>query len=64
MTSQKLIKIGNSTGIILPAKYLNALSLKIGDTLTLELGGDQITLTVENAHQLSLLNASKSQPQK
>ena len=60
MSTQKIIKIGNSLGLILPSKYINALSLKVGDSIKLSLDSNQITLLVEDSHQLSLLQSAKS----
>lgn len=60
MTVQKIIKVGNSLGIILPSKYLQALSLKKGDSLSLALDANQIICSIEDQHQLSLLQTTVS----
>ena len=61
MSVQKIIQVGNSLGVILPSKYLQALSLKKGDTLKISLDADKIICTIEDQHQLNLLQASQSQ---
>lgn len=61
MSVQKIIKVGNSLGIILPSKYLQSLSLKKGDSLKISLNSNQIIFTIEDQHQLSLLQPSNPQ---
>lgn len=40
----KVVKIGNSAGMVLPKDLLNRLGVSIGDTLTASLDDDGVTL--------------------
>ena len=55
MTSQKIIKVGNSLGITLPSKYVKALSIKPGDSVEVSMDtANTIILSFVDNHQLSL----------
>ena len=59
MSSTKLRKIGNSTGITLPKEVLDKLGLKEGDTLSIILTSDGIQLTPYNPDFEKALQAYK-----
>lgn len=47
-TSLKLVKIGNSTGVILPKELLARLRVELGDTLYASESPDGVRLTASN----------------
>lgn len=47
-TSLKLVKIGNSTGVILPKELLARLRVELGDTLYATESPDGVRLTASN----------------
>ncbi len=52
---QKLIKIGNSTGIIIPQALLKQADLRIGDTLVIEKGfGKEFIVRRKNSNTSSI----------
>lgn len=44
LLSLKLVKIGNSTGMVLPKELLSRLGVQVGDTLNATVDGDQILI--------------------
>ncbi len=50
---QKLTKIGNSVGVILPKALLDSLNLKLGNELYIETVQDKIILEKEAATSIS-----------
>ncbi|OGD81430.1 hypothetical protein A2572_01685 [Candidatus Collierbacteria bacterium RIFOXYD1_FULL_40_9] len=66
MSKQKVIRIGNSLGITLPAKFVERLSLRVGDQVKLVFH-DESSLILEfpDSSQLSLMSTAKqSDPKK
>lgn len=68
MPIQKILKVGNSLGVTLPANFVKNLSLKPGDSVevTQEIG-NSLTFNFIDSHQLSLgLNqpARRGEPKK
>ena len=59
MSSAKLRKIGNSTGVTLPKEVLDKLGLKEGDTLNIVLTSKGIELTPSNPNFELALQAYK-----
>ncbi len=58
MPKQKIIKIGNSLGITLPARFIQSLSLKVGDKVELTQEDDtSLVVRFPNSSQLSLLSS-------
>ncbi len=55
MSSQKIIKVGNSLGITLPSNLVHSLSIKPGDSVELQ-QETPTTVTVRfiDSHQLAL----------
>jgi len=52
----KIIKVGNSLAVTLPANFVRALALKVSDTVEVSCNFDQsITYTFPNSQQLTLL---------
>ncbi len=45
LMSLKLVKIGNSTGVVLPKELLTRLGVQAGDTLNANFDGDGILIT-------------------
>lgn len=66
MAIQKILKVGNSLGVTLPAKLVRDLSLKQGDRVDLIQGlNNSLTLTFLDNHQLTLgLKSSNTQNKK
>ncbi len=57
MPKQKIIKIGNSLGITLPARFIQNLSLKAGDRVAVTQNNDNsLIINFPDNSQLSLLN--------
>ena len=50
---QKLTKIGNSVGLILPKQLLNSLKLKVGSEIYLEQVQDKVILEKEPTNSVS-----------
>ena len=59
MPKQKIIRIGNSLGITLPSKFIERLSLKVGDQVKLVFH-DESSLILEfpDSSQLSLMSST------
>ena len=58
MPKQKIIKIGNSLGVTLPARFIQNLSLKVGDKVELSQTDDNsLLLHFLNNPQLSHLSS-------
>ncbi len=57
MPKQKIIRIGNSLGVTLPSKFVERLSLKVGDQVKLVFH-DESSLLLEfpDSSQLSLMS--------
>lgn len=57
MPKQKIIRIGNSLGVTLPSKFIERLSLKVGDQVKLVFH-DETSLLLEfpDSSQLSLMS--------
>jgi antitoxin component of MazEF toxin-antitoxin module len=66
MSIQKILKIGNSLGITLPARLVKNLSLRPGDRVEVAQDlNNALTLVFLDNHQLSLdLTSSKNLPKK
>lgn len=45
LMSLKLVKVGNSTGVVLPKELLARLGVGPGDTLNASMGEDAVTIT-------------------
>jgi len=64
MSTQKIIKVGNSLGITLPSVLVKTLSLKTGDAVEVLLdSGNALQVSFPDSHQLSL-GLSKTKPRK
>ena len=50
---QKLTKIGNSVGLVLPKQLLNSLKLKVGNEIYLEQIQDKVILEKEPSNSVS-----------
>ncbi len=62
MQKQKIIRIGNSLGVTLPSRFLERLSLKVGDKVILNYHTDQsLILEFPDNSQLSLLSVNTDQ---
>ncbi len=51
--SQKLTKIGNSAGIIIPSQILENLGISIGTPLFVEQVQDKLLIAKEDSHSIS-----------
>ncbi len=62
MPKQKIIRIGNSLGLTLPSRFVQNLSLKIGDSIDLKYhSDDSLILSFPDNSQLTLLpNSTKN----
>lgn len=59
MPKQKIIRIGNSLGLTLPSRFVQNLSLKIGDRVDLKYHTeDSLVLSFPDNSQLTLLSNS------
>lgn len=56
MSKQKLIKTGNSAAVTVPAEFVDALCLRVGDSVEAELNYEtgEITYKFPNDRQLKL----------
>lgn len=63
MPKQKIIRIGNSLGVTLPSKFIERLSLKVGDQVKLVFR-DESSLILEfpDSSQLSLMSTTPENP--
>lgn len=63
MPKQKIIRIGNSLGVTLPSKFIERLSLKVGDQVKLVFH-DETSLLLEfpDSSQLSLMSTKPENP--
>lgn len=63
MSKQKIIRIGNSLGVTLPSKFIERLSLKVGDQVKLVFH-DETSLLLEfpDSSQLSLMSTKPENP--
>jgi antitoxin component of MazEF toxin-antitoxin module len=54
--SQKIMKVGNSVGVTVPAKFVKSVGIKVGDTVQVKtvLETGQVIYTFKGAKQLSL----------
>lgn len=66
MAIQKILKVGNSLGVTLPANFVKNLSLKPGDSVeVVQDVGNSLNFTFIDSHQLSLgLNQPKKTAKK
>lgn len=57
MATKKILKVGNSLAVIIPAEIIQSLSLKVGDRVKLNVDTkkSKLTLTFPGARQLPLL---------
>ena len=62
MSTQKILKVGNSLGVTLPSSVVKKLSLKAGDTIEVLQDSSSIILNLLDSHQLSLELPKTSQP--
>lgn len=55
---QKVIKVGNSIGVTVPAKFVKSVGIKAGDNVKVKpvLEKNQVIYTFRGAKQLSLTN--------
>jgi len=53
---QKVMKVGNSVGVTVPAKFVKSVGIRVGDTVKVKtvLETGQIIYTFKGAKQLSL----------
>ena len=56
---QKIMRVGNSLGVTVPAKFVKAVGIKVGDRVRVKskLDTGQIIYTFKGAKQLSLTNS-------
>jgi len=56
---QKIMRVGNSLGVTVPAKFVKAVGVKVGDQVKVKtkLDTGQIIYTFKGAKQLSLTNS-------
>lgn len=55
MSTQKIIRVGNSLGITIPSRFIKSLSAKPGDSVKISLqSGDKLVLEFVDNHQLTL----------
>lgn len=59
---QKVMRVGNSIGITVPAKFVKSVGIKIGDTVKVKtiLETGQVIYTFKGAKQLSLSSLQRS----
>lgn len=59
---QKVMRVGNSVGITVPAKFVKSVGIKIGDTVKVKtiLETGQVIYTFKGAKQLSLSSLQRS----
>lgn len=55
---QKIMKVGNSIGVTVPAKFVKAVGVKVGESVSVKivLETGQVIYTFKGAKQLSLTN--------
>ena len=51
--TQKVLKVGSSAAVTIPKKSLEALGLKIGDQITVEVNARKRTVVISPSHELS-----------
>lgn len=55
MSTQKILKVGNSLGITIPSNLVKSLSLKAGDQVDVKSEfNNSLTINFVDSHQLSL----------
>jgi antitoxin component of MazEF toxin-antitoxin module len=59
---QKVMRVGNSIGITVPAKFVKSVGIKVGDTVKVKtiLETGQVIYTFKGAKQLSLSSLQRS----
>lgn len=57
--AQKIMKVGNSIGVTVPAKFVKAVGVRVGDEVKVQtlLDSGQVIYTFKGAKQLSLSNS-------